>query len=177
MEDQARKAWAAWQALSMELMETMDIPGKHDDGTIDLVRTESKEVLAMNKVVIGGSGDSAKKMLHTPLDCSSAGTCVIVYGSEITLYQNVPFHRIAGGYFMVPYSDFWHTPSEHAALFNPEGLPFTYVGTAKRDPSLAPINLGTKETPIDHIMRTTFHMVPAKNSKGHVVYVAQPNVA
>jgi hypothetical protein len=168
VEDQARKAWAAWQALSMELMSVMEIPGNHrENGTIDLVRTESKEVLDMNNVGIGASGDTTKKMLHTPLDCSSAGMCVIEYGREITLYQNVPWHRIAGAYFIG--GDF--SSSQCVTPFNPEGLPLIYVGTASNDFSLTPDSSPTVESLRDYVMRETFHRIPAKDGAGNMFYI------
>jgi hypothetical protein len=153
-ERQAMQALAAWHALSMELMKTVDIPGKTDDNKIYLLRVEVDHVLSKNRITPSSSPESTRKMNRSAMACSCAGACATQFGQEITLYK-APFHRVIGGYFMPALQ--WTTAN--TMMIIPNNLPFEHFGSysegIKPTPNMAQ-PVGGVESESDKIMRDVF---------------------
>lgn len=152
--DQGREVFAALQAYSHEILKHITFPGKNDDGTIDILRTEGSSVMESYSLQPGATLDSAKKMSHSALDCASIGKAVICYGSELTHYR-IPLHRVVGGCFLNP-SNRPGSPKLppfgdagfNGITFQAEGLGFSYPGRALTSTEIGVgVLLGTGEKP------------------------------
>jgi hypothetical protein len=168
--DQARQAWAMVHAMSMELMMTLDFPGvDRSDGTITVLRTETRVVPFMHGVKCGNSADdNGKKMRHTALVCSTCDSCVVVFGTEITLYEKVPIYLVYGGFFVAPCS------AIRTIMFDPYGLPLTYVGTVKEvfsEAESTSVPRDGENGRIDKLLQR-FGLTPMYDKSGEIFYKA-----
>lgn len=89
------ETFTAWHALNFEFARRVDFP-KNDRaaGVLELMRTESKDVMALNALKPGDTG----LMMRGPAESCSIYARVKVFGSELTV-QKVLHHRVMGMYF------------------------------------------------------------------------------
>ena len=90
------QTFAAYHAFNLELMRNVNFTNNdRDAGTVRLVRTESGDVMELNRLK---RGDRGLTMKRGPVESTSIFKRIEVFGSEITV-QHVPHHRVLGTYF------------------------------------------------------------------------------
>jgi phage gp29-like protein len=88
------ESFSAFHAFNYELLSKVDLPNKNSDGTITVLRTESKNVMERYGLK---EGDDNVKMKRSYIDSTSLVKPIVVSGAELT-EQKVPIHRIIGTY-------------------------------------------------------------------------------
>ncbi len=96
--DIERKTARMHLAFLAEAIAKIDFPGKNDDGTITVYRTESKVVLEMHNITTP-SATVEHQMPHGFAESVSIMAPVLVYGDQLT-ERRVPLHRVVGAYFL-----------------------------------------------------------------------------
>jgi hypothetical protein len=168
--EQMKRVWACVRASSIEITGAMDFPGKGPDGRFTLLRTEARAVLETYGVQMGADpAENGRKMRHTALDCSTCDCCVVEYGTEITLYRNVPPALIFSTWMIHPCSP------QRTVVFDPHGLPVSYVGSVVGDKAegLTPFYArDTQEGSEAQMLRERFGLIPYRDGSGKKVYQA-----
>ncbi len=132
--DAYRTSMIAHHAYTREMLAKAHFENKTPDGMIQLVRTENRDVMQLNKLKVGARGAVIKRGLA---ESCSLYRRVTVFGSELTV-QKVPLHRITGTYWQArsgsdsQSSFLGNLENEFVALL--DGIPFDYV--SKMPPGL-----------------------------------------
>jgi len=127
-----RETFAAWHAFNHEMLTKTAFSRKNKDGTITLIRTESKDVLqGMNGFK---PGDRDVKIARGFAESTSVYNQVNVFGGEVTV-QNVPKHRVFGTYWTEKYAEAGGSgflgDGENEFVAMMEDIPFDYLKNSK----------------------------------------------
>ncbi|MCB8942557.1 MAG: NUDIX domain-containing protein [Ardenticatenaceae bacterium] len=129
-EDNYARTRLMWHAFVYESLRQMEFAGKTADGTLQLVRTEPKAVMDMNKL---NAGQRQVTMQRGACESASIYKTVKVYGNNQLTLQKVPIHRIIGYYFTERPNtiggDAFLGDGENEFVFMPDDIPFDYYGT------------------------------------------------
>jgi hypothetical protein len=127
------KIFAALHALATIVLDLCDVPGKSEDGKkITLCRMEGSDLIGKHGAAENvhknepGAGQCVK---HLPLICGSLGGSSTLVGRKITIYREIPLHRIYGGYFLE--DDILGRVREFGISFFGEGLEFFHIGNLR----------------------------------------------
>lgn len=124
----------AFKALTHEMLSQMDFERNHpEQGFIELVRTEQKNVMTMND--LRPDWKTAIQFPRSMAESGSIYTTVRVNGNQLTMYR-VPYHRIWGTYWLSkltrPHDNGgsgFLGDGENEFVFDLSGLDCWYVGT------------------------------------------------
>jgi hypothetical protein len=125
--------FTAMHALTTVVLDLCDVPGKSADGKkITLCRMEGSDLIGKH----GAAGHIRKNepgegryVKHLPLICGSLGGNSQLVGRKITIYRDIPLHRIYSGYFLE--DDILGRFREVGISFFGEGLEFFHIGNLR----------------------------------------------
>ncbi|MDR1456519.1 MAG: hypothetical protein LBI34_00430 [Puniceicoccales bacterium] len=131
--DRLFKIFAAMHALATIILSLCDAPGKSADGKkITICRMEGSDLIGKR----GAAMDVPKNkpgerqyVKHLPLICASLGGSSQLVGRKITIYKDIPLHRIYSGYFLE--DDLLGRVREFGISFFGEGLGFFHIGNLR----------------------------------------------
>jgi hypothetical protein len=156
--DQLFEIFAAMHTLATIILDLCDVPGKSADGKkITVCRMEGSDLIGKHGVAEGvhkNEPGERQRLKHLPLICGSLGGNSQLVGRKITIYRDIPLHRIYSGYFLE--DDILGRISEFGISFFGEGLEFLHIGNLRgKDRRYGPV------VRYDEDYDELFHLPPA----------------
>lgn len=127
------KIFTAMHALTTIVLDLCDVPGKSADGKkITICRMEGSDLIGKHGVakdIHKNEPGERHYVKHLPLICGSLGGNSQLVGRKITIYKDIPLHRIYSGYFLE--DDILGRFREVGISFFGEGLEFFHIGNLR----------------------------------------------
>lgn len=131
--DRPFQIFTAMHALTTIVLDLCDIPGKSADGKkITVCRMEGSDLIGKHGAAANVSKNKpgeSQYVKHLPLICGSLGGNSQLVGRKITIYRDIPLHRIYSGYFLE--DDILGRIREFGISFFGEGLRFFHIGNLR----------------------------------------------
>ncbi|MDR2341222.1 MAG: hypothetical protein LBD72_02760 [Puniceicoccales bacterium] len=125
--------FAIMHALTTIVLDLCDVPGKSADGKkITICRMEGSNLIGKHGAAANvpkNKPGEEQYVKHTPLICGSLGGNSRLVGRKITIYKDIPLHRIYSGYFLE--DDILGRVREFSISFFSEGLKFLHIGNLR----------------------------------------------